>query len=100
MLYCGNSCVKSNTFTSGSTDKATPYIALTAPSTKPKSVCNTNKLLIICYPQINFQNQKTTSLYNIRTWLNIRVTTLFRYLLTQITSSSTQMFGTFLILWY
>src|SRR5699024_12390149 len=52
ILYGVISWVKSNTFKSGFTDNATPYIALTAPSTIPKYVCNT-KCLFIFIPTIS-----------------------------------------------
>src|SRR5690606_36867167 len=92
-LYCGISWVKLNIVKFGSTDKATPYIALTAPSHNPKSVCNTKCLLIIHSSifSVKLKNHVITDLLSIRTWLNIRVTTLFRCLLTQTASLSTQM---------
>src|SRR5699024_9921503 len=78
ILYGVISWVKSNTFKSGVTDNATPYIALTAPSTKPKSVCNTKCLFIFIPPLYIFnrseklKNHALTVLNTIRTWLNTR----------------------------
>src|SRR5699024_11835137 len=84
ILYGVISWVKSNTFKSGFTDNATPYIELTAPSTKPKSVCNTKCLLILIPPLFiinsSYKLKKQTITF-INTILTFNITYLYIYLM-------------------